>query len=212
MIKVIIVDDHPIIREGIKQITAKTNDIIVIDEASNRTELKKILREKKFDVILLDISLPGQNGIEILKEIKENFPDFKVLILSIHTEMEYIRRCFMLGASGYLTKESAPDELVQAIRKVFNGGKYINYSIADSLSSYFQYETQNLLHEKLSSREYEVFLKIAQGKSIKDISSELYLSEKTISTYRSRILEKMSLKNNAEIIYYAIRHKLINVE
>ncbi|HQJ40777.1 MAG TPA: response regulator transcription factor [Exilispira sp.] len=212
MIKVIIVDDHPIIREGIKQITAKTNDIIVIDEASNRTELKKILREKKFDVILLDISLPGQNGIEILKEIKENFPDFKVLILSIHTEMEYIRRCFMLGASGYLTKESAPDELVQAIRKVFNGGKYINYSIADSLSSYFQYETQNLLHEKLSSREYEVFLKIAQGKSIKDISSELYLSEKTISTYRSRILEKINLKNNAEIIYYAIRHKLINVE
>jgi len=212
MIKVIIVDDHPIIREGIKQITAKTNDIIVIDEASNRTELKKILREKKFDVILLDISLPGQNGIEILKEIKENFPDFKVLILSIHTEMEYIRRCFTLGASGYLTKESAPDELVQAIRKVFNGGKYINYSIADSLSSYFQYETQNLLHEKLSSREYEVFLKIAQGKSIKDISSELYLSEKTISTYRSRILEKINLKNNAEIIYYAIRHKLINVE
>lgn len=212
MIKVIIVDDHPIIREGIKQITAKTNDIIVIDEASNRTELKKILREKKFDVILLDISLPGQNGIEILKEIKENFPDFKVLILSIHTEMEYIRRCFMLGASGYLTKESAPDELIKAIRKVFNGGKYINYSIADSLSSYFQYETQNLLHEKLSSREYEVFLKIAQGKSIKDISSELYLSEKTISTYRSRILEKINLKNNAEIIYYAIRHKLINVE
>lgn len=212
MIKVIIVDDHPIIREGIKQITAKTNDIIVIDEASNRTELKKILREKKFDVILLDISLPGQNGIEILKEIKENFPDTKVLILSIHTEMEYIRRCFMLGASGYLTKESAPDELIKAIRKVFNGGKYINYSIADSLSSYFQYETQNLLHEKLSSREYEVFLKIAQGKSIKDISSELYLSEKTISTYRSRILEKMNLKNNAEIIYYAIRHKLINVE
>lgn len=212
MIKVIIVDDHPIIREGIKQITAKTNDIIVIDEASNRTELKKILREKKFDVILLDISLPGQNGIEILKEIKENFPDSKILILSIHTEMEYIRRCFMLGASGYLTKESAPDELIKAIRKVFNGGKYINYSIADSLSSYFQYETQNLLHEKLSSREYEVFLKIAQGKSIKDISSELYLSEKTISTYRSRILEKINLKNNAEIIYYAIRHKLINVE
>jgi len=212
MIKIIIVDDHPIIREGVKQITAKTNDIIVIDEASNRTELKKILREKKFDVILLDISLPGQNGIEILKEIKENFPDTKVLILSIHTEMEYIRRCFMLGASGYLTKESAPDELVKAIRKVFNGGKYINYSIADSLSSYFQYETQNLLYEKLSSREYEVFLKIAQGKSIKDISSELYLSEKTISTYRSRILEKMNLKNNAEIIYYAIRHKLINVE
>lgn len=212
MIKIIIVDDHPVVREGIKQIMAKTYDIVVEDEASSGKELKKKLREKTYDVILLDISLPGRNGIEVLKEIKEGWPDSKVLILSIHTEMEYIRRCFKLGASGYLTKGSASEELIDAIRKVFHGEKYINYSIADTLSSYFKYENQEPLHEKLSSREYDIFLKIAQGKSIKEIASELCLSEKTISTYRLRILKKMGLKNNAEIIYYAIRHKLINIK
>jgi len=212
MIKVLVVDDHPLIREGIRQILAKINDIILEDEASNTSECKRKLRDKTYDVILLDLSLPGESGLELLKELNKKYKDIKIIILSIHTEIDIIKRCFKLGVSGYITKEAAPEELIKAIRNVYLGGKYINWKIAETLSSYFKYENGELPHEKLSEREYEVSLLLASGKTNKEIAVDLSLSEKTISTYRQRILEKLNLKNNAEIIYYAIKNKLIKIE
>lgn len=209
MIKVIIADDHPIFREGLKKIIAKSNDIVVADEASSGEELLKKVKKDNFDVIILDISMPGISGIEVLKDLQDAKQRRAILILSMHPEEQYAVRALKAGAAGYLTKGSVPDEIIKAIKKVFLGGKYVSPSLAERLAYEVSGDTQQPPHEDLSDREYQVMIMLASGKSTKDIAGELCLSLPTISTYRSRILQKLNLKSNAELIYYAIKNNLV---
>jgi DNA-binding NarL/FixJ family response regulator len=208
MIKVIIVDDHPVVRRGLKQILQEEPDVEVVGEAESAQEAFKIIRTIDCDAVVLDISLPGASGVEILKQLKHEYQKLPVLILSVHPEEQYAVRVMKAGASGYLTKESAPEELVKAIRKIISGGKYISSSLAERLITDID-TSGKPHHEKLSDREFEIMRMIAQGKAIKTIAEELYLSEKTVSTYRTRLLEKMGMTTNAEIISYALKNKLI---
>jgi two-component system invasion response regulator UvrY len=209
MIKILIADDHAIVREGLKQIVAETADMMVADEASSGYEVLDKVWNNEYDVVVLDISMPGRDGVDILKQLKSTRPDLPVLVLSMHPEEQYAVRVLKAGAAGYLTKESAPDELVTAIRRVSIGRKYVSSTLAEKLVFDLQHDTQKPLHETLSDREYQVMCMIASGKRAKEIAEELYLSIKTISTYRSRILEKMKMKNNAELTHYAIKHGLV---
>ncbi len=209
MIKILIADDHPVVRKGLKDIIEETPDMMVEDEASNGQETLEKVRKSDFDIVLLDISMPGRSGLEILKELKSEKPDLSVLILSIHPEEQYAVRVLKAGASGYLTKESAPDELIAAIRKASTGKKYISSSLAEKLALYLEIDAEKPLHETLSDREYEVMRMIASGKTITEIAEKLFLSVKTISTYRSRILEKMRMKSNAELTHYALKNRLV---
>jgi len=209
MIKILIADDHAIVREGLKQIISETSDMTVADEAIDGHEvLNKALRND-YDVVVLDITMPGINGLDVLKQIKAQKPKLPILVLSVHPEEQYAVRVLRAGASGYLTKESAPDELIAAIRKAYDGGKYVSSSLAEKLAFDLEVEREKPLHETLSDREYQVMINIAQGKKVKDIAEELFLSEKTISTYRSRILEKMRMEKNEELVRYAINNHLI---
>lgn len=209
IIEVIIADDHAIVREGLKQILADTKDIIVRGEAESGLTTIKLCREHAFNVLLLDISLPDKSGIEVLKQIKKEHPTIAVVMLSMHPEDQYAIRSLKAGASGYLNKQSAPKELVSAIRQVSMGLKYINASVAQELANHIDDEHQVTLHETLSDREYQTMTLIASGKAVSDIAKELSLSVKTISEYRSRVLLKMKLKNNAELTHYAIKNQLI---
>jgi two-component system invasion response regulator UvrY len=209
MIKILIADDHPIVRQGFKQVLSETADLVVADEAGNGQEVLSLVAKKDYDVILLDISMPGKNGLEVLKELKIVSPKIPVLILSIYPEEQYAIRALRAGASGYLTKASAPEELISAIRKVSRGGKYIGSSLAEKLAYELDGDSGKAPHETLSDREYQILLMIASGKTVSDIAEEMCLSVKTVSTYRSRILDKMKLKNNAELTTYAIRNKLV---
>ncbi len=209
MIKILIADDHAIVREGLKQIISETPDMSIADEAIDGHEvLNKALRND-YDVVVLDITMPGINGLDVLKQIKAQKPKLPILVLSVHPEEQYAVRVLRAGASGYLTKESAPDELIAAIRKAYDGGKYVSSSRAEKLAFDLEVEREKPLHETLSDREYQVMINIAQGKKVKDIAEELFLSEKTISTYRSRILEKMRMEKNEELVRYAINNHLI---
>jgi len=210
MLKVLIADDHPVVREGLKQIVTETQDMVVAGEANNGQEVLNKIREGDYDVIVLDITMPGRNGMDVLRQLRSERPRLPVLILSIHSEEQYALRALRAGASGYLTKESAPDELVVAIRKVSWGGKYISSSLAEKLAFKLEVGREQAPHETLSDREYQVMCRIASGKTVMEIAQELLLSEKTISTYRSRILEKMQMKNNAELTYYAIKNQLVD--
>lgn len=209
MIKVHIADDHPLIREGLKRILEGSPDIVVTGEASNGQELLKKVRKNDYDVVLVDISMPGRNGLDVLKQLKNIRPNLHVLILSIFPEELYGVRALKAGASGYLTKKSTPDELIMAIKKVSKGKKYINPSLSEKLASDIKADTKKPLHERLSDREYEVMCKIASGKTVKEIAEELSLAISTISTHRSHILEKMNMKKNAELTYYIIKEGLI---
>ena len=209
MLKILVADDHPVVRQGLKQIIAETSDMVVADEVSNGWELFSKVRASYYDVVLLDISMPGVNGVDILKQLKNERPGLPVLILSIHPEEQYAVRALRAGASGYLTKESTPDELVAAIRKVSKGRKYVSSSLAERLASDLENNDEQLPHKALSDREYRVMCMIASGKTVTEIAEELSLSVKTISTYRSRILEKMRMKTNAELTYYAIKNGLV---
>ncbi|OQX94943.1 DNA-binding response regulator [candidate division KSB1 bacterium 4572_119] len=209
MIRVLIADDHEIVRKGLKQIISDTLGIEVTDEASNGQEALDKIKQTNFDVVLLDIKMPGRTGLDILKDIKQFNPNLAVLILTIYPEEQYAIRVLQSGASGYLTKDSAANELILAIQKVASGGKYVSASLAEKLAFYLDTDKEKEAHELLSAREYQVLLQLAQGVTIKEISNNLNLSSKTISTYRSRILEKLNLKNTAEIIHYAIKHKLV---
>lgn len=209
MIKILVVDDHTIVRKGLKQILEDTPDMVVVDEASNSQEVVNKVSNKDIDLVLLDISLPGRGGLDVLKQLKAIKPKLPVLILSMHPEEQYAIRSLRAKASGYLTKESAPDELIDAIRKVVKGKKYITSSLAEKLAFELEVETQMPMHETLSDREYQVMCMIASGKRIKEIAETLSLSIKTISTYRSRILKKMKMRNNAQLIHYAIKSGLI---
>lgn len=208
-IEILIVDDHPIVREGFKQVISETNDMTVADEASNGQEALSLVRKREYDLIMLDISMPGRSGLEILKELKNEYPKIPVLILSIYPEEQYAVRAFRAGASGYLTKASAPNELIFAIRKIVKGGRYVTESLAERLTYYLDQDASRPLHDVLSDREYQVLLMLGSGKTVKDIAEELFLSVKTISTYRTHILEKMKMKNNAEITLYVVKNGLI---
>lgn len=219
MIRILIADDHAIVREGLKQIVQQTTNILVVAEACNAAETIAKVRElltdpaqepRKLDLLLLDISMQGRSGLDVLIEIKRDFPPLPVLILSFHPEEQYALRMLKAGASGYVTKESASEELIQAIRKVAMGGKYMSMTLAEKLVFGMVADGQMLPHEALSNREFQVFRLIAAGKSIKEIGEQLSLSVKTISTNRSRIIEKMGLHNNAEMMQYAIHHKLLD--
>lgn len=210
MIRILVADDHAIVREGLKQILGEVKDMTVRDEAASGQEALAKIRAGGYDVILLDISMPGRSGLEILKEIKAEFPKLAVLILSMHAEEQYAVRALRAGASGYLTKASAPDELIEAIRKVSCGRKYVSSSLAEKLAGELDIDTKRPPHEALSDREYQVMLMLASGKSVKEIADELCLSVKTISTYRARVMEKMNMKKNAELILYAIQNRLID--
>jgi len=209
MIKVHIADDHPLIREGLKRILEGSPDIVVTGEASNGQELLKKVRKNDYDVVLVDISMPGRNGLDVLKQLKNIRPNLHILILSIFPEELYGVRALKAGASGYLTKKSTPHELIMAIKKVSKGKKYINPSLSEKLASDIKADTKKPLHERLSDREYEVMCKIASGKTVKEIAEELSLAISTISTHRSHILEKMNMKKNAELAYYVIKEGLI---
>jgi two-component system, NarL family, invasion response regulator UvrY len=209
MIKVLIADDHAVVREGVRQILSDTPDITVVAEARDGQEAIEKVRSEPLDVVVLDITMPGKSGIEALTEIKRDRPNLPVLILSVHSEEQYGPRILKAGASGYLPKDSLPDQLVQAIRKAVIGGKYISPLLAEKLASELGSDAAKPLHEALSDREYQVLCMIGRGKTIKEIAEVLALSDKTISTYRARILEKMNMNNNGELTHYAIRQGLV---
>jgi DNA-binding NarL/FixJ family response regulator len=208
MIRIVIADDHPIVRAGMKQILAADPGLTVSAEAGDGHELLEKTRSDQFDVVVLDITMPGMNGLDVLKQLKMEKPKLPVVILSLHPEARYALRVLKAGASGYVTKSSAPDELIKAIRKVIKGGKYVSPAFAEQLATHIDADYEELPHEMLSDREFQVMRLIASGKSVTQIADELFLSVKTVSTYRSRILEKMKMKNNAELMHYAIRNKL----
>lgn len=209
MVKVLIADDHMMFREGLKQILSRQADIVVSDEAGNASELLEKVRGGDFDVILLDIAMPGRDGIDALKEIKQLKPGLSILILSMYPEDQYAVRAIKAGASGYLTKNRAGRELIAALRKVALGKKYISPDVGEQLASELERDTDHAVHQSLSDREYQVMCMIASGRTVKQISEELSLSVSTISTNRARLLKKMNLKNNAEVTHYAIKHGLV---
>ncbi len=209
--RICIADDHPIVREGLKLTISKAADLSVVAEASNGQEVLDILRKGSVDLLLLDISMPIRNGVDLLKQIRTKWPKLPVLILTTYPETQYAARAFKLGASGYLSKESAPQELLTAIRTLLSGKRYVSNSFAEQLVVNLEHDSKAPPHDKLSNRELEVLCLIAAGKSLTTIANELFLSVKTISTYRTRILEKLNIHNNAELIRYAIRTNLAQV-
>jgi two-component system invasion response regulator UvrY len=210
VLRILIADDHPVFRRGLKQIIAETPDMIVADEAADGREALKKAATGDFDVLLLDISMPFKNGVDVLSQLRSERSKLHVLVLSVHLEEQYAVRALKAGASGYLTKESAPEELVAAIRKVSTGGKYVSASLAEHLAAIVQRDGEPVLHENLSHREYQVLCMIASGMTASEAARELSLSVKTISTYRGRILEKLGMKTNAELIRYAIENQLLD--
>lgn len=209
-IRVIIADDHAIVRRGLRQILEHEADIAVLEEASSTDELLARLDEGPYDVLVLDISMPGRSGLDVLPEIRRRYASLAVLILSVHPEDQFAIRCLKLGASGYLNKESAPEELVRAIRRVCNGRRYVRAGLEDQLQSLEEKVDGRAPHESLSSREAEVLRLIASGKTVGEVAAILELSVKTVSTYRTRVLSKMGMETNAQLTYYAIKNALVD--
>jgi DNA-binding NarL/FixJ family response regulator len=209
MIKILIADDHAVVRRGIRQILYDERDIKIVAEASTTGEVMKILQTQSIDVLLLDMTMPDKHGLELLKDVKTEYPQVHVLILSMYPEDQFGIRALKAGASGYLTKDTDPNELMRAIRKIATGGKFINPRLAELLELQLHHESHKLLHETLSDREFEVFRLIASGKTVSQIAEDLKLSVKTVSNYRARALEKMDMKTNADIMSYAYQHGLI---
>ena len=207
--KILLADDHAVVRHGLKQILADEFKRAIFGEARNAQEALDLVWKENWDVVVLDITMPGRSGLEVLREIKRSKPKLPVLVLSMHPENQFAVRVLKRGASGYMTKESAPEELVGAIKKVLAGGRYVSASLAEKLATYLASDTQKPAQELLSDREFQVLRLIASGKIVSEIAKELSLSVKTISTYRTRILEKMGLRNNAELMHYAMQHQLV---
>lgn len=208
-IRTMLVDDHAMFREGLKQVLSTTSDLIVVEEASNSEEAVDKVRRANPDVVVLDIALPGRDGIEVLKQLKQLNPSLHFLILSMYPEDQYAFRAIKAGASGYLTKNKASRELIEAIRRIASGRKYISADVAEQLANDIEKESIESPHKKLSDREYEVMCLIGSGKTVKQIATELSLSVSSISTLRSRILKKFGMKTNAQITHYAIKHDLV---
>jgi DNA-binding NarL/FixJ family response regulator len=209
--KVIIADDHPVVRQGLRQMLAVEPDLSVVGEARNGQEVVDLSRRVPWEVAVLDYNMPGKNGLELIKELRQRYPGRAVLILSMYPEDRYAVRALKAGASGYLTKESAPEELVSAIRKVAGGGRYVTPTLGEKLALELEDNRGKPLHETLSDREYQVMWMIASGKTVRQIADELFLSPNTVSTHRTRILRKMNMKSNAELMHYAIAHHLVDV-
>jgi two-component system invasion response regulator UvrY len=210
MIRIFVADDHTIVREGLKQIIHQTKDLLVVGEARNAAETLEKIRRDPPDLLLLDISMPGRSGLDVLLEVKRDLPNLPVLILSLHPEDQYALRMLKAGASGYVTKESASEQLIEAIRKVADGGRYMSMPLAEKLVFGMVEDKGVAAHETLSNREFQVFRMIAGGKTVTQVADELSLSVKTISTNRTRIMDKMHLKTNADFTQYAIQHKLLD--
>jgi DNA-binding NarL/FixJ family response regulator len=210
MIRVLIADDHAIVRQGLKQILSEAPDISLAGEAANGQQALHQARTEPVDVLVLDLTMPGRSGFDILQEIKHDLPHLPVLVMSVHDEEQFGVRLLKAGAAGYITKESAPDEMVKAIRKVVGGGKYISARLGEILGLRLDAAADQPLHETLSDREFQVMQMLGAGKTATGIAAALSLSVKTISTYRTRILDKLHLKNTAEIVSYAIRNHLID--
>ena len=210
MIHILIIDDHAVVRDGVKRLVDEQLGAAVFGEASTAQEALQLVREAHWDVVVLDISLGERNGLDVLKELQQLRPRLPVLILSMHAEEQYARRAFRAGAAGYITKDSSRAELVTALNKVIHGGKYISPMLAEKLVIDMNRDTGQPLHEALSDRELEVMSLIGSGKTVSQIAELLSLSDKTISTYRARILEKMHMKTNAALTYYAIQNKLVS--
>ena len=208
-LKILLADDHSIVRSGLRGILADGLECVIFGEARNSQEALVLLSKEKWDVVVLDITMPGRSGLEVLKEIKKSRPKLPVLVLSMHPEDQFAVRLLKIGAAGYMTKESAPNELVGAVKKVIAGGRYVSPALAEKMASYLAIDVQTPPHERLSDREFLVLRLIASGKTPTAIAKELALSVKTISTYRMRILEKMSMSNNAELTHYAIQNQLV---
>ncbi|MGH2361774.1 MAG: response regulator [bacterium] len=209
MITIVVADDHAVVRRGLKEILADESDMEIGAEASTAQELLELVRKRPWDAVVLDISLPGRSGLEVLAELKQERPTLPVLIHTMHPEDQFARRALRAGASGYLTKDSAPTELVKALRKIVAGGKYVGASLAETLAASMDASAVEAPHQTLSDREFEVFRLLASGKTVSEIAEQLSLSVKTVSTYRSRILKKMQMKNNAELMRYALHHKVV---
>lgn len=211
MINVLIADDHSVVRQGLKQIITDQKDMLICGEAESSAEVLRLVCEKTCDLIVLDITMPGgKSGLDLLSDILALRPTTRILILSMHAEEQFAIRALKSGASGYITKQSAAGELIRAIRKVQSGGKYISQSIAEQLAYFYSDDENKLLHEKLSDREFQVLRMIGEGKTLREIADELLISEKTVGTYRTRILEKMNMSRNAELIRYAVKNNLID--
>ncbi|HJU05109.1 MAG TPA: response regulator transcription factor [Nitrospiraceae bacterium] len=210
MIRALIADDHAVVLKGLKQVLSDTPDIAVVAEANTGQQVLDLIRTKPVDVVVLDIAMPDGNGLDVLRSLKRERPSLPVVVLSMHSEEQYGVLVLKAGAAGYLTKESAPDQLIAAIRKVIGGGKYISTALAEKLAFDLESDPNVPLHERLSSREYQVLGMIAIGKTVGEIAQTLGLSAKTISTYRSRILEKMKMQKNAELTHYAVRQGLVD--
>lgn len=208
--KILIVDDHAVVRHGVKQILSEHFHCSVLAEAQNAEEMMEHLRKRQWSVVVLDVGMPSKGGLEALKELKQLYPKLPVLVLSAYPEDQLALRTLRSGAAGYLSKDSAPTELVQAIRKIIAGGRYVSASVAELLALNLEHDLEKPLHEQLSDREYQVMCLIAVGKSLKDIADDLCVSISTVNTYRARILEKMQLKNNTELTHYAIENRLVN--
>jgi two-component system invasion response regulator UvrY len=207
---ILIADDHTIVREGLKQVLVDTPDMVVTDEAKNGEEALSKALGSDFDVVVLDIALPDKSGLEVLRQIKDRKPKLPVLILSMYPEDQFALRVLKAGASGYLNKESAPEELINALRKASTGAKYISETICQEIADTLDFTTERPAQEVLSGREFQVLCLIASGKSVKEIAGKLEINIKTVSTYRLRILEKLRMKNNSELTYYAVKKQLVN--
>lgn len=210
MLRILVVDDFPLFRRGVKDLLTAGFGTVSIGEGGTVQEMFELVRRKKWDVVVMDISMPGRSGPDALKELKAEVPDLPVVVLSMHPEEQYAVRMFKAGADGYLTKSSAPEELVQAIQKVLAGGQYVSPSVAEKLALNMKTGTDKLPHELLSDREYEILRFIGSGKTVGEIAETLHLSISTVSTYRARILEKMNMKNNAELTRYVVHRGLVD--
>ncbi|HQO39191.1 MAG TPA: response regulator transcription factor [Spirochaetota bacterium] len=211
MIRIVIADDHDIVRAGLKQIIADEEDMEVAGESNSGEKLLELIKKHDYDVVLLDLKMSGMNGIEVMKHIKAIKPSVPVIVLSMHAEDQYAVRTIKAGASGYITKETAGDNLISAVRRVAAGGKYISPTLAETLAESVAGGGNELPHENLTDREFQVLCMIASGKTVSEIGAELFLSVKTISTYRQRILEKMNMKNNSEITHYVIKNNILDI-
>jgi two-component system invasion response regulator UvrY len=209
MTRILLVDDHAVVRRGVRDILTEALGKVTFGEASKPSEAMDCLSQVEWDVVVLDISLPGRGGLDALRDIKRLYPTLPVLVLSMHAEDHYALRALRAGAAGYVNKESAADELAGAVRKVLSGGTHVSVRLAETLAKSLRSDTTRPVHERLSDRELEVLRGLAAGKTVKQIGAELALSEKTVSTYRTRLLEKMQMRTNAELIQYALREGLI---
>jgi DNA-binding NarL/FixJ family response regulator len=210
MVRVVIADDHTIVREGLKQLLLAAGSIEIAGEARDGFEVLKLAREKEFDVLLLDLSMPGKSGMDLIKQVKNERPRVRILVLSMHQEHQYAVRAIKAGASGYLTKDSASTQLVSAIEKVAGGGAFISAEVAEQLALGAMPQTEGPPHASLSDREYQVFRMLVSGKAVSEIANELNLSVKTVSTHKARLMEKMGIDNPAELVRYALKHRLVD--